>query len=92
MSWREQPEHEVDLSRALSGEDCDTKDCSERQAQLQAGAEPPFPQTPSWHGVELTAGDNLTVNSDFVIVTAGLHTKKSGLKTNRGGGNVQSDF
>lgn len=48
-----QPEHKDDLSLALSGEDCDTKHCSERQVQLQAGAIPSFPQTPSWRGVEL---------------------------------------
>ena len=58
----QQPEHEDDLSRALSGEDCDTKHCSERQVQLQAGAAPPFPQTPSCHGVELRTGHNFTVN------------------------------
>jgi len=31
-----EPEHKDDLSHALSGEDCDTKHCSERQVQLQA--------------------------------------------------------
>jgi hypothetical protein len=41
------PEHEDDLSHAFSGEECGTKHCSERQVQLQAGALPPFPQTPS---------------------------------------------
>jgi hypothetical protein len=54
-----QPEHEDDLSCAFSGEDCDIKHCSERQVQLQAGAIPPFPQKPSWHGVELRTGTTL---------------------------------
>lgn len=48
-----QPKHKDGMSRALSGEDCDTKHCSERQVQLQAGAVPLFPQAPSGHGVEL---------------------------------------
>jgi len=57
-----QTEHEDDLSRAFSGEDCDTKHCSKGQVQLQAGAIPRFPQTPSWHDAGLRRGDNLTVN------------------------------
>jgi hypothetical protein len=45
----------------------------------------------SWHGVELRTGDNFTGSGDFIIVTGGLHKKKSRPKLNRGCGNMQRD-
>jgi hypothetical protein len=57
-----QSEREDDLSNAFSGDDCDTKHCSERQVRLQAGAIYRFSQTSSWHGVELRRGDKFAVN------------------------------